>query len=55
LALVPSATSPQNRKLTQSSTKAKLEGFDDAYQRSCGQNLLFIEAQGFEVKANIVY
>jgi hypothetical protein len=39
---------------TQSSTEAKLIGFDDVVSKILWSKL-FIEAQGFEVKANIVY
>jgi hypothetical protein len=39
---------------TQSSTKAELVGFDDIISKILWSKL-FIEAQGFEVKANIVY
>jgi hypothetical protein len=39
---------------TQSSTKAELVGFDDVISKILWSKLL-IEAQGFEVKANIVY
>jgi hypothetical protein len=39
---------------TQSSTKAELVGFDDVISKILWSKL-FIEAQGFEVKANIVY
>jgi hypothetical protein len=39
---------------TQSSTEAELVGFDDVVSKILWSKL-FIEAQGFEVKANIVY
>jgi hypothetical protein len=39
---------------TQSSTEAELVGFDDVISKILWSKL-FIEAQGFEVKANIVY
>jgi hypothetical protein len=39
---------------TQSSTVAELVGFDDVISKNLWSKL-FIEAQGFEVKANIVY
>ena len=39
---------------TRSSTEAKLVGFDDVVSKILWSKL-FIEAQGFEVKANIVY
>jgi hypothetical protein len=39
---------------TQSSTKAELVGFDDIILKILWSKL-FIEVQGFETKANIVY
>jgi hypothetical protein len=44
-----------NQKInTQSSTESELVGFDDVLSKILWSKL-FIEAQGFEVKANIVY